>query len=539
MRRIFLIVSLVACLSFFGYSQISKNRLKQEAQERVERQQRQKQEKARQNAEAREREENYYYRIVDNWDPEIYQVFLNEYSGSKYANSEHIAEIKARMTEIALWNNAVHKNTVNSYNSYLAQSKYHRYDSETHDALERLKAAEINAAWDKACEQNTIEAYEEFIETYPDCSKSADADTKIKGMKAQRDWDIIKESTGAPAFEHFISNYPDSPHVEEATKKLYLIYGLDNYYAGNYEGAYRYFSQFKESDITDNYRNAYNKTMEEHTFGILNAGSPLSELEEFLRKYPYSSHKTDVNNYIALNKAHNFNYYSTKTDYEEAMRYATNDSTLQQVKEMVSNNKKSIKEYDKAQKRAKRYDNSSSYNYQSSRSGYTFMTEKKKENGGFFRMGIELMDLGYNCREEENGMGRYDVGLKFRFGNYADRLQASFGVKAGLLVQDLSEISDANYYFELPLEADLKMNLCKAGDSTWWYLYGRYKYNAIRPDDLLRPMAWGVGTGFAGKNCEFTIYYEKEFGGNDYRHYLFDKANGFIGMSLAVYWRLW
>ena len=458
--------------------------------------------------ERRQQEKNRFDEIIDSWNLEDYQNFINLYPRSK-----NVAEIKERMAEIESWKKAKQTNTIEAYNKYLKNAKFDHFEDDANRAIELLMKAEIDAAWKKATDKNTIAAYESFLSSYPKSSFANEARTRIENIKADEQWASVANSTNIPDLESFVSSYPNYSKIDTLKTRLHYLKGMKAYERGRMQEAYKEFSQVRYSDLPDSsYRTAFENVMENHSFSVLSKNSSYSDLNDFLKKYPGGRYSSEVRNYIALKKASQINATSTDSDYREALSYASGD-TRKKVQEVIDANEANKREIKRQEKRLKR-----------------------AQDGGLIRMGIEYLDFAWNCKLEEEGIIRYDAGINIQYGNYNDRVQAGIGVKLGILAYDLSE-GTTEYSFELPLELYAKVNLFKVGAESWMLVKGKFKYNAVGNREIQRPCAWSAGLGFSGKHWDFMLYYEREIGKYQDSWYYYEPQQ-YIGFSLGYYFKL-
>ena len=469
-------------------------------------------------------EKGIYEDILDDWNLEDYQYFLNEYPRSQYAR-----EIRSRVEEMQLWQNARNRDTLEGYQDYIRNSKYGRYNKQAIDAMDRLQAEQTEKDWKNACGINTVAAYQSFISQYPGAPQVAQANARIENLRTQEAWDRIKDSYDTDQLEQFIFDYPNFQDLEYAKSRLHAIKMEDYLDNNDIDMASQEFDYITMPEaVPETATFAYGIVEEYNGFRKLSPRSSETELQNFLTKYPGSKHIADVRNYIALNKANRFTTSSTKEDYENALFYATGN-TRTAVQQAIKTNDRNIST-EKARGRKMRRDS----------------------NGGWMGLTFEYIDLSWNGRTT-NGVINYNFGIKFRLGNYGDRVQMSLGAKPGVGIWDFDGIYVADEYgydkekssafFEMPLEADLKLNLCRAGDSAWFFLEGCYQYNIIRKKEVQRPMGIRAGLGWAGYGWDIFFYYGREMGSIDeeYRFlngypnpFMDSKAVNYFGMSISA-----
>lgn len=81
--------------------------------------------------------------------------------------------------------------------------------------------ASVSSLYNKARELNTIEAYEEFIQKYPDSELANEAKKRIEELEAsKKDFETAKTKNTIESYNVFIVKYPESEYVKEAKLKI-------------------------------------------------------------------------------------------------------------------------------------------------------------------------------------------------------------------------------------------------------------------------------------------------------------------------------
>lgn len=433
-----------------------------------------------------------YEYIIDDWDKSEYENFIN-----RYPKNKNIPELKSRIEEIDLWEAAKKTNTPDSYRNYLKKTKYAHYRDRAMEGIQKAEQRLVEREWDNVRNMNSIQEYRNFINEHPGTPQAAEAQRMIDNLNALDEWKQIRNTEDVAVLEAFIAKYPQFPQINEASSRIHGIKAKELFESGRKDEAMDEFVQITVMDaLPQSVRNLENQLIEYNDFKQLSVNSPMSDLERFTRDYPLSEYAPEVYNYIALNKAQGFNPYSTKQDYQEALSMASGP-TYKKIQSLIDKNEKD-KSFIAAQERKAR----------------------RKANGGWCGLVIEYGDFAWNGRTGETGLFTYEFGLKLRIGNYADRVQFAVGVKPGVGVWDFNgELNgdDDDYYsdnsgkssafFTMPVEAELKINLAKTGATSWFYLDGRFDYNAVREKKAQRPMAVNAGLGFGGKTWDILFYY--------------------------------
>lgn len=463
----------------------------------------------------REQEESRYMSILNSRDLSQYNQFIRD-----YPNSKRTPEIRKRAKDLTMWQDAKKQHTVSAYQYYLDNAPYQWHGVEARSAIQSLKQAAEKQAWDRVKATNTIAAYQQYIQSNPSSGYKQEAENAINRLQGAQAWAKIKDTSSAQDMQNFIATYPQATELTQATQRLHELKGYQYYKSGNLNSAYTEFSQLSRSSLTSSlYRTAYDDVMEYHQYSTLSEYSSEYDLKSFLSQYPSSRYSTSVSNMLALAKARNLSDYANNRDYDTALDYAKDSSTRSRVNAYINANKQKQKEREKALK-----------------------SNQRKENGGTFNMGIDFMDVGYNLGSGNADAGYYNLGLMLRVGNYADRVQFAVGVKPGLYFFDESKTyldyygsSETTTKFHMPVVAQLKLNLFNTSESSRFFIYGQYQYNAVREAYIETEMSWAAGLGFGWKHIDLSFYYRQDIGEPEYS--LFDKQQ-YVGMSLIWYWKL-
>ena len=470
--------------------------------------------KAEQRAkELKQQETSRYNAIVDSKNLSKYNQFISDYPrGSK------TPEIRKRAQEVKLWNETKTQNTIASYEHYLNTTQYHWYDNEANQSIRSIKQKVEKAKWDKVVAINTISGYQTYLQDNPTSGYKQDAEKAINRLQGQQAWNRIKNTENINELQNFISSYPCAVEVSIANAKLHELKGVQHYNEGNLGSAYSEFSNLTRDKISYANRKAYDDVMEYNEYSKLGHYATETALLNFMRKYPNSKYSNEVSNKIAVAKARNFGDYASSYDYNQALSYAKDSYTRNSVQSYISMNKKKQKERRNAMK-----------------------SWERKQNGGTVNLGLDFMDMGYNCESDNGTIFYYNLGLLLKIGNYKDWVQFAFGIKPGLIGYD---VIDYGYYydssewetgFHMPIIGQLKLNLFKTSESSRFFAYGQYQYNAVRIKDVESEMSWAVGFGIGWKHFDCSLYYRQDIGKPLSLDY--DKQH-YIGMSLVYYWQL-
>jgi hypothetical protein len=110
------------------------------------------------------------------------------------------------------WDEASKQNTVAAYDRYV--NTYLQSER-----AEDARKARDHLAFEAAHEQNTSAAYQDFIDRYPNAAQIYQARSRLQEA-------VYRESTSdgtVQAFERFIQEHPDSPYLKNAEDEIYRL----------------------------------------------------------------------------------------------------------------------------------------------------------------------------------------------------------------------------------------------------------------------------------------------------------------------------
>jgi len=412
-------------------------------------------------------EKQRYESACDKGTLEAFQEYIKLYPKGKYA-----ADVKKRIEDYNLWSMALKTNTIETYNNYIATSKFKSFKNEANEA--------------------------------------------IKELQSKEKWESLKTSNSISEIEMFIKAYPKSSCVDKAKKRIHELKGLNYYLANDLLNAYQEFNKAGgKSALEQANQSKFDECQEYWDYNELTAYSTEEELLAFLRIYPSGKYSDEVSNKIAISKAKSFTMYSGNYSFNEALRFAKDETTRNIVKKYYEAKQKEYSQHRKAQRRIKR-----------------------QQNGGIINFGIEMLDLAlnpamYNDTDSEvDYVMYYNVGLGIRLGNYKSPVQFEIGAKPGLVVYTLwyDSEDETKASFHLPLYARLKIGLW-GGYSSKWYIDGVGYYNAVKESFLESDFSASAGLGVSWRHWDWRILYYKQDIGTKYTY----RDYKFIGTSFSYY----
>ena len=371
---------------------------------------------------------------------EALKAFVNKYPNSKYVSD---ANAKLRSLELKIekdaYSAACKTGTLEAFRDFLSKYPQSEY---VQDIKNRI--ADFNQ-WSAAKEANTIQAYNNYLQTSSFKTFAEEARLAIDDINAVSEWQRVKTTNNLSEVEAYIKKHPTASCMADVKKKEHELKGVQFYNNGNFASAYREFSEAGgKYAISFSSREMFDRCQEYHEYSLLSSYSKESDLNAFTTKYPNSQYSNQVSNWIAIAKAKQFSMYTADYTYRNALSYAKDDATRNQVKSYYEAKRREYSAYKKEQRRI-----------------------KWRRDGGIVNFGIELIDLGINPSSYDDYdssidyVAYYNVGLGIKVGNYKSPVQFEVGAKPGLAIYTLWYGSDdeTKTRFHMPLYARLKIGL--------------------------------------------------------------------------------
>lgn len=124
-------------------------------------------------------------------------------------------------------------NTIQAYKEFVNEYPDSEYTSEAKLSLARLE-------WENTRRNNTIEGYRRFINKYPKSAFASDANDKIIKSK----WAQTKKKNRGYAYNIFIKEYPNSVFAREAKEKLIKLDWEDAVQTDTLPGYFKFLSKY-------------------------------------------------------------------------------------------------------------------------------------------------------------------------------------------------------------------------------------------------------------------------------------------------------
>ena len=120
------------------------------------------------------------------------------------------------------WQKANQQNTVAAYQQFIQQ---HPNDARVAQARNRISALNDEQAWSEAQKANTLDAYQQYLQQQPNGMHAADAQDKVNSLQQDAAWQSASSTNTAAAYQDFLQKYPNSPHASDAQDALKKLTG--------------------------------------------------------------------------------------------------------------------------------------------------------------------------------------------------------------------------------------------------------------------------------------------------------------------------
>ena len=120
------------------------------------------------------------------------------------------------------WQKATQQNTVAAYQQFIQQ---HASDARVAQARNRINALKDEQAWTAAQSANTLDAYQQYLQQEPNGMHAADAQDKVNGLQQDAAWTSAQQTNTAAAYQDFLQKYPNSSHASDAQDALKKLTG--------------------------------------------------------------------------------------------------------------------------------------------------------------------------------------------------------------------------------------------------------------------------------------------------------------------------
>ena len=374
------------------------------------------------------------------------------------------------------------------------------------ELAERQRMEKTN--YEKACQKNTLVAYNEYLSMYPKGKYVQDVRKRVAEIERKNEQDLYDYAAKvetAQAYEAYLKKYPNGRFAQEARGRLEDMELWKKAKSANTIAAYRnYLSTSKNKSFAQLANDAITDLESKDAWNAIKQSSSKSVIENFIQKYPKSSCLPEANKRLNeltavelygqgdLQRAYDKfeaaggRYsieYSNRSKYDECLEYVEYKKLNSYTKEsdLLAFLKKypSSRYYDQVSNmvaiaKAKNFSMyASSYTFNEAMSyakdkttkntvqSYIDSTKKsysqyKRQqrhnrvmaNGGYVKFGLEIMDLAFAGTTSGEGQSTmyYNMGLSVKFGNYKAPVQFEVGIKPGVVYTEFESWYHGSYY---------------------------------------------------------------------------------------------
>jgi hypothetical protein len=119
------------------------------------------------------------------------------------------------------WQSASAQNTVAAYQSFLNK---HAGDQHAQEARTRMAVLQDDAAWQMAQNGNSRDSYQTYLQSEPDGTHAQAARDQITELARADAWKSAQSADSATALEAFLQKYPQGPEADQARQKLAALH---------------------------------------------------------------------------------------------------------------------------------------------------------------------------------------------------------------------------------------------------------------------------------------------------------------------------
>lgn len=80
-----------------------------------------------------------------------------------------------------------------------------------------------DAMWEEARDENTVSAYEAYLERYPEGPRAAQAAQRMRTLRMEQDWQTARERDNREGYEAFLASWPETELAASAGERLAAI----------------------------------------------------------------------------------------------------------------------------------------------------------------------------------------------------------------------------------------------------------------------------------------------------------------------------
>lgn len=248
-----------------------------------------------------------FSKVEKSTDIELLKAYLN-----RFPNCLPNTNVAKDALVILEYKKAEQQNTINAYENFLKTYQNNKYVIQTKNNIQILE-------YEQAQQQNTINAYENFLKTYPNNKYVNQAENNIQRLEYEQ---AIEKKT-IDAYQYFIDKYPQSKFTPEVKKDLIDLEFQNSNAKKSFDSFDSFFEKYpklseeyydKAFDYLGINLQVYNKSYMNYTnsnfseyikgryeilrFNAISDSYNIKELETFVRDFPESNNSNQMKNKI-------------------------------------------------------------------------------------------------------------------------------------------------------------------------------------------------------------------------------------------------
>ncbi len=151
--------------------------------------------------------------------------YLDAAQITRLHDQAEVRRIQIQAEDRAYWRQTGRGQDIAGLRAYLDRYPNGEFSELARNRLSQMEhAAAEPQAWQDALAANTISAYREFLEDYPDSPRRPQALNRIDALQASgASWQQAEDQDTIQAYRDYIADNPNSPHVQEARTRIAAI----------------------------------------------------------------------------------------------------------------------------------------------------------------------------------------------------------------------------------------------------------------------------------------------------------------------------
>lgn len=189
----------------------------------------------------------------------------------------------------------LNENTISAYEDFINKYPNSKYTENIRILLSKLYE---ERDWELALKNNQVWLYEDFIKKYPHSQYVTNAKLNIKKLEEARDWNYAVVEGTVEAYKKYLMNYPNGIYYKTAQEKIREIEIIIPAWqktekTNTYEAYLSFVEKFPDSKYTDiAYRRL--EEIERNDWNKASKTNTITAYKNYLLKYPYGSYTDEA-----------------------------------------------------------------------------------------------------------------------------------------------------------------------------------------------------------------------------------------------------